>query len=243
MLLVVLLKLRKKYKEMGSFDKSEAKCVAENLDQYDVSTIVNSLKEAGKDLLKQVPPLVKLGEWYLSKAKTTINANDFTKANALFNVALVRSRCIRHDIDEDQILGRIIETYREFSGEFAKDDDGMSVDEIRNEIRSHKQWVAEKRKTFKERLDNIGQNRETEDDYKVLKNDMLHCNSFDLIQTRRLLRLFQLKERLCWCFCKLKFGFVHQHTVDAGGSAICNQAHTANIFTRLFTLVFEIFAV
>ena len=89
MLLVVSLKLRKKYEEMGSLGKCdeylrEAKCVAENLNLDDVSTIVKSLKEAGKDLTKQVPSLVKLGEWYLDKAKTTINANDFTKADALF---------------------------------------------------------------------------------------------------------------------------------------------------------------
>ena len=87
MLLVVLLKLRKKYEEMGSLDKTdeylrEAKCVAENLNLDDVSTIVELLKEADKDLSKQVPPLVKLGEWYLDKAKTTNNANDFTKADA-----------------------------------------------------------------------------------------------------------------------------------------------------------------
>ena len=170
-LLVVLLKLRKKYEEMGSLDKSdeylrEAKCVAENLYLDDVSTIVESLKEADKDLFKQVPPLVKLGEWYLDKAKTTMNPNDFTKANALFNAALVRSRHVRHEIDEDQILRRIFETYSEFLVAFAKDDE-MSADEIRNEIDSHKEWVAEKRKILKERVNEIHQNRETEKDYQV----------------------------------------------------------------------------
>ena len=149
MLLVVLLKLRKKYEEMGSLNKSdeylrEAKCVAEELYLDDVSTIVEPLKEADKDLSKQVPPLVKLGEWYLDKGKTTINANDFTKANALFNAALVRSRHVRHEINEDQILKRIVRTYREFLLAFGKDE--MSVDEIRKEIDSHKEWVAEKRK-------------------------------------------------------------------------------------------------
>ena len=170
-LLIVLLKLRRKYEEMGFLDKSdenlrEAKCVAENLNLDDVSTIVESLKEADKDLTKQVPPLVKLGEWYLDKAKITINANDFTKANALFNAALVRSRHVRHEIDEDQIQRRIVETYREFLVAFAKDDE-MGADEIRKEIDSHKEWVAEKRKILKERVNKIHQNRETEKDYQV----------------------------------------------------------------------------
>ena len=179
MLLVVLLKLRKKYEEMGSLNKSdeylrEAKCVAEELYLDDVSPIVESLKEADKDLSKQVPPLVKLGEWYLDKAKTTINANDFTKANALFNAALVRSRHVRHEIDEEQIMRKIVETYREFLVAFGKDDDGMSVDEIRNEIDFHKKWVAEKRKIFKKRVNEIDpkeidQNHETVKDYEVLK--------------------------------------------------------------------------
>ena len=119
MLLVVLLKLRKKYEEMGSLDKTdqylrEAKCVAENIYLDDVSAIVESLKEADKDLTKQVPPLVKLGEWYLDKAKKSMNPNDFTKANALFNAALVRSRHVRHEIGEDQIVRRIVGTYRKF---------------------------------------------------------------------------------------------------------------------------------
>ena len=164
MLLVVLQKLRKKYEEMGSLDKSdeylrEAKCVAENLYLDDVSPIVESLKEAGKDLTKQVSPLVKLGERYLDKAKTTMNPNDFTKANALFNAALVRSRHVRHEIDEDQILKRIVRAYREFLLAFGKDE--MSADEIRNEIDSHKEWVAEKRKILKERVNEIDQNRKT----------------------------------------------------------------------------------
>ena len=165
MLLVVLLKLRKKYEEMGSFDKSdeylrEAKWVAENLNQDDASTIVEPLKEAGKDLSKQVSPLVKLGEWYLDKAKTNINANDFTKADALFNAALVRSRHVRHEIDEDQILRKIVGTYREFLVAFAEDD-RMSVDDIRKEIDSHKEWVAQKRKILKERVNEIDQTRKT----------------------------------------------------------------------------------
>ena len=181
-----------KQEEMGSLDKfdehlQEGKCVAENLNLDDVTTIVESLKEAGKDLSKQVPPLVKLGEWYLNKAKTTINANDFTKANALFNAALVRSRHVRHEIDENQILRRIVETYRKFLVAFGKDDDrmsvdnnddddddGMSADKILNEIDSHKEWVARERRIFKERineidLNEIDQNHETVEDYKVLK--------------------------------------------------------------------------
>ena len=185
MLLVVLLKLRKKYEEMGFLDKSdeylrEAKCVAENLDLDDVSPIVESLKEADKDPSKQVPPLVKLGEWYLDKAKTNINANDFTKADALFNAALVRSRHVRHEIDEDQILRRIVETYREFLVAFAKDDDGMSVDEIRNEIDSHKEWVVRERRIFKERVNDIDQHYKTKKEDEVLKINMFYCTSFDL---------------------------------------------------------------
>ena len=169
MLLVVLLKLRKKYEEIGSLNKSyeylrEVKCVAENLYLHDVSPIVESLKEADKDLSKQVLPLVKLGEWYLDKANHKVNhqfvnANDFTKANALFNAALVRSRHVRHEIDEDQILKKIVRTYREFLLAFGKDE--MSVDEIRKEIDSHKEWVAEKRKILKERMNEIDQNRKT----------------------------------------------------------------------------------
>ena len=167
---------------MGSLDKSdeylrEAKCVAQNLNLDDVSTIVKSLKEAGKDLSKQVPPLVKLGEWYLDKAKKNINANDFTKADALFNAALVRSRHVRHEIDEDQIQRRIVKTYREFLVAFGKDDE-MSFDEIRNEIDSHKEWVADKRKIFKERVNDIDQNRETEQKDEVLKINMFHYTLF-----------------------------------------------------------------
>ena len=184
MLLVVLLKLRKKYQEMGSLDKSDeylrkAKCVAENLYLDDASTIVEPLKEAGKDLSKQVSPLVKLGEWYLDKAKTTMNANDFTKANALFNAALVRSRHVRHEIDEDQILRKIVGTYREFLVAFAKDD-RMSVDDIRNEIDSHKEWAAQKRKILKERVNEIDQNSETQQKDEVLKINMFHYTLFFL---------------------------------------------------------------
>ena len=185
MLLVVLLKLRRKYEEMGSLDKSNeylraAKCVAEELYLDDVSSIVESLKEADKDLTKQVPPLVKLGEWYLDKAKTTINANDFTKANALFNAALVRSRHVRHEIHENLILRGIVVTYREFLVAFQKNIDGMSVDEIRNEIDSHKEWVARERRIFKERVKEIDQHYKTKKEDEVLKINMFYCTSSDL---------------------------------------------------------------
>ena len=169
MLLVVLLKLNKKYVEMVSLNKSDeylrkAEYVAENIYLDDVSTIVETLKEADKDLSKQVPALVKLGDWYLDKAKTTLNANDFTKADALFNAALVRSRHVRHDIDEDQILRRIAKTYRKFLATFGKDDDGMSIEEIENEIESHKKWVARERESFKER---VHQNSEQKDEVLI----------------------------------------------------------------------------
>ena len=169
---------------MGSLDKSdqylrEAECVAESLYQEDVTTIVETLKEADKDLSKQVPALVKLGEWYLNEAKKTENANDFTKADALFNAALVRSRHVHHGTDEDQILRRIVETYREFLASFAKDDDGMSVDEIRNEIDSHKEWVARERKILKERVDQNGERKQKDE---VLKIRIFDC-SFDIFYT------------------------------------------------------------
>ena len=174
MWLVVALKLREKYEEMGWNSNEylrEAQYIAENIHLDNVSTIVETLKEAGEDLSKQVPALVKLGEWYLDKAKTTTNANDFTKADALFNAALVRSRHVRHEIDEDQILRRIVETFREFLATFAKGD-GTSVEEIRNEIDSHKKWVARKRESLKERID---ENSETKREDEVLKINMPHC--------------------------------------------------------------------
>ena len=177
MLLVVLLKLRKKYEEIGFLDRSdeylrEAKYVAKKLYLDDVSPIVESLMEADKDPSKQVPPLFKLSDWYLDKAKTTINANDFTKANALFNAALVRSRHVRHEIGEDQILRKIVETYREFLVAFGKGDDGMSVDEIRNEIDSHKEWVVRERSIFNERTNEIDLNYKTKEVDEVLKINM-----------------------------------------------------------------------
>ena len=150
----------------------------------DLSTTVEVLEEAGKDLSKQVPALVKLGDWYLDKAKITMNGNDFTKANAVFNAALVRSRHVRHEIDEDQILKRLVETYREFLATFAKDGYEMSVDEIRNEIDSHKKWpwVAGERKSLKERVD---QNSGTEQKGEVLKINV--CDfSFDILYTNNL---------------------------------------------------------
>ncbi|XP_028410545.1 uncharacterized protein LOC114533242 [Dendronephthya gigantea] len=179
LMLVVLLKLSRKYAEFSEIESvgvaksemylREAKWVAKNLFEDDVSAVVQTIKAAGKDLSKQIPPLLKLGEWYLDKAMTTVNGADFGKADALFNAALVRSRSLNHEIDEDQILERIVETYCEFLYAFAKDDGKINKNKIRSEIDFHKQWIARERRIFKERIDEIDRDhtREAEQDYEV----------------------------------------------------------------------------
>ena len=140
----------------------------------DVSDMAEKLKIAGTDMSKQVPALFKLGEWYLKKAKTTANGADFTKADALYNAALVRSRLVNHEIDEEKILTRIVETYQEFLYAFAGNEFEVSVDEIRNEIDSHKKFLADERRIIKERVKDIDSrfNRKdtTKDHYEVFKN-------------------------------------------------------------------------
>ncbi|CAB4035839.1 tetratricopeptide repeat 28-like, partial [Paramuricea clavata] len=105
------------------------------------SVVVEQLKAAGTEVSKQVPPLLKLGEWYLNTAKTTANGADFTKAAGLFNAAL------------------------------------MTQDEIRNEISSHKEWIADERRVIKERVDEIDSwfktNDKTEEQYEI-KADKMH---------------------------------------------------------------------
>ena len=140
-------------------------------EEIDVTLTVEQLKAAGNDVSKQIPALVKLGEWYIKKAKTTLNGADFTKANALYNAALVRSRTVNHEIGEDEILRKIVETYREFLHAFGKDDHEICVDAIQNEIDSHKNFLASERRTFKERVDEIDScfnaSDKTEDHYEV----------------------------------------------------------------------------
>ena len=152
--------------------------VAVDMDEeIDVSVAVEQLKAAGTDLSKQVPALLKLGEWYLKKAKATLNAADFTKANALYNAALVRCRSVNHEIGEDQILRGIVKTYCEFLDAFAiakeSDENEISQDDIQNEIDSHKEWIARERRIFKERVDEIdscfNQDDKTEREYEVYK--------------------------------------------------------------------------
>ena len=144
-------------------------------DEIDLSVTVEQLRAAGTDLSKQVPALLKLGEWYLKKAQRTSNGADFTKANALYNAALVRSRRVNHEIDEDQILRQIVETYREYLYAFVNNTgDEVIVDEIRHEIDSHKEFLANERRIFKERVDEIDScfntNDKTEDQYQVNGN-------------------------------------------------------------------------
>ena len=140
-------------------------------EEIDVLVTVEQLKAAGSDVSKQVPALLELGEWYLKKAKTTLNGADFTKANALYNAALARSRSVNHEMSEDQILRRIVETYREFLYAFAKDDEEVSEDAIQNEINSHKQFLVNERRIFKQRVDEVDScfycNGKTEEQYQV----------------------------------------------------------------------------
>ena len=121
-------------------------------EEIDVSVAVRQLKEAGSDPSKQVRPLLKLADWHLTKAKATANGADFTKANALYNAALVRSELLNYEVGEEQVIRGIFETYREFLLTFTNDDD-VGVDEICNEIRSHREFLAKERKIFKERLE------------------------------------------------------------------------------------------
>ena len=137
-------------------------------EEIDVSAAVEQLRSAGPDASKQLPALMKLGDWYLNKAKTIANGADFTKANALFNAALVRSRS-NPEIGENEILRRIVETYREFLLSFANGVE-ISVDEIRHKIDSHREFVAYERRIIKERLDKIDSScdrTDGNDEYKV----------------------------------------------------------------------------
>ncbi|CAB3978239.1 tetratricopeptide repeat 28-like [Paramuricea clavata] len=121
-------------------------------EDIDVSVAVRQLKEGRSDPSRQVRPLLKLADWHLRKSKETANGADFTKANALYNAALVRSELLNYEVGEDQIIRGIVETYRTFLSTFTNDED-VGVDEIRNEIRSHKEFLAKERKIFKDRLE------------------------------------------------------------------------------------------
>ena len=141
-------------------------------DEINVTATVEQLRAAGIDPSKQVPSLVKLGEWYLRKSKACgADLSNFTKAEALFNAALVRSRLVNHEIGEDQILQKIVETYCDFLYAFENEKE-VCVDKIRNEIDSHKEFLANERKILKERLNEIDSrfNRNDEDQCEVFKN-------------------------------------------------------------------------
>ena len=139
--------------------------------EIDDSVTLERLKEAGSDVSKQVPALLELGEWYLKKAKKTSKGADFTKANGLYNAALARSRSVNHEIGEDQILLRIVETFREFLYAFAKDEEDVGEDAIKNEINFHKEFLVSERRIFQQRVDKIDScfysNEKTEEQYQV----------------------------------------------------------------------------
>ena len=138
-------------------------------EDIDVSIIVEQLKEAGTDLSKQVPALLGLGDYYSRQAKKSKYGGDFTKANALFNAALVRSRATR-EAEEEEIIRRIVVIYREFLRTFAEDDE-ISGDEIRNEINSHKTFLANERQILRERVGDIDSRfSPTVNSGEVLKN-------------------------------------------------------------------------
>ena len=123
-------------------------------EEFDISIAAEQLKSAGRDISKQLPVLLKLGDLYFKKAKTTPNGGDFNKGNALYNAAFVRSRLVNDGTDDDQIFRRIVETYREFLHSFGNGVE-ISVDEIRKEINSHKEFLANERQSFKHRIDEI----------------------------------------------------------------------------------------
>ena len=91
---------------------------------------------------------------------------------------------MNHETDEDKILRRIVETYREFLQAFAHVDE-VSVHEIRSEIDSHKEFLTKERRIFKERLNEMDsrfiRGDKTEDQYEVFKiyplKGIWHINS------------------------------------------------------------------
>ena len=123
-------------------------------EEIDAAIAAQELKSAGKDVSKQIPALLKLGDWYLNSAKKTSLGADFTKANALYNAALVRSKLVNEGNDDNQIIRRIVETYREFLYAFASVEEICSH-EIRNEIKSHNEFLAHERRSIRERVDEI----------------------------------------------------------------------------------------
>ena len=137
-------------------------------------TATEQLRAAGNDPSKQVPALVELGKWYLKKAKTTSNAADLTKANALYNAALVRSRSTHHEIDEDHIKQQIIKTYCEFLHTFADDNEKLDADKIRDEIKSHNKFLKKERRRFQKRFGEIdsflSKNDKTMGEHQVFEN-------------------------------------------------------------------------
>ena len=121
-------------------------------EEINVSVVVAQLKEAGSDPSRQIRPLLQLADWYLREFKTNAECADATKANALYNAALVRSNLVNYELGEDQIIPGMVETYRAFSSTFTNDED-VGVDEIRDEICSHKEFIAKERKILKARLE------------------------------------------------------------------------------------------
>ena len=150
------------------------------MEEIGVSAVFEQLKDAGSDPSRQILPLLKLAEWHLRKSKTTAIGADFTKANALYNAALVRSRLVNREVgevpSEDEIVRGIIDTYRLFLLTFTNNED-VGVDEITDEINTHKQFLANERRIFKERLDDLHScfikprdGTYLEHQYEVLKN-------------------------------------------------------------------------
>ena len=121
-------------------------------EEINTSVVVAQLKEAGSDPSRQIRPLLQLADWYLREFKTNAKSADATKANALYNAALVRSNLVNYEVGEEQIIPGIVETYRAFSLTFTNDED-VGKDEICDEICSHKEFIAKERRILKERLE------------------------------------------------------------------------------------------
>lgn len=118
------------------------------------SLYAEELKMAGNDVAKQVPALLKLGDWYVRTAKTTGHCADFTKANAIFNAALVRERYLCHETNEEEIFAKIVDTYREFLHTATKNN-AVNQEEIRDEVHFHKQFLATERQRFRKCVEDI----------------------------------------------------------------------------------------